>query len=268
MTHSLINNNDNITLRQTREERSKMTKVGALAIFWYIAYYTSAFLLWLCVWFSQLSLYNYVNGLSIYLIARPHEFLHDNLLSPWPNGNRPILFCRLKIRFRLVCLCIFFFVLVLWSAREMTRTSFYICENRKDSHVCSGHFYTRPHHNYLVCICSGRFIYNSWLLFWSIFYVFSVFGRWSWVGTLGKPVKMERTYKSRLSDSNTKCINSNTKCIRRHTTSTHLNRGLDLKSNDEPDKTKSTDRVNEWTLEWMKEPMNEFTEKTICFFPS
>lgn len=160
-----------------------MTKVGAGWRYFEISLITHQCVCcgYVCVSVSlclfQLSLYNYINGLSIYLIARPHEYLHDNA-SPRPNGNRPILLSTRNS----FSSCLFLFLRFFLSSRPVKwmRTSL-LCENSKRfSHVCPGHFYTRPHHNYLVCIC-GRFIYNSWLLFWLIFYV-SVFGRWSLPG--------------------------------------------------------------------------------------
>lgn len=200
---------------------------------------------YLCVF--QLLLYNYIKW-SFDLPDCDHMNIYTRQCL-FCRTEIDQFYCRLKLRFYLVC---FFF---LWSIREMKRTSLLWKSN--NSHFCSGHFFTRPHHNYLVFICSGRFIYNSWL--WLIFTLF-FFGRWNcWYK---KSMWKGKTQSSGLTDS-TKCINSNTKCNRRHTLfkSTKTVNGC---LNQMMGQTKPNQRI-----EWMNGQMNEwmnFTKKIICFF--
>lgn len=127
--------------------------------------------------FPTLSLYNYINGLSIYLIARPHEYLHDDNvslslpLSPRSNGNRPILLSTRNS----FSSCLFLFWRFFSRSRpgEMKRTSFYFVKIEKRFLMSAPDISTLVHtiiilYVYLHSAAADLFTI-PWLLFWLIF---------------------------------------------------------------------------------------------------
>lgn len=155
-----------------------MTKVGTLAILWNIAYYISVCCVSLCLFFHSHSIITAMVFRFTWLRDRMNIYTTMSLSLCLSSAKRKSTNFIVDSKFVFV-LFVFVFIIFFrshssvnpWNEEDLSL----LCENRKDSHVCSGHFYTRPHHNYLVCMLLQRPIYLQFMAFILInFYVFCV----------------------------------------------------------------------------------------------